>query len=40
MKTELIARQPWVATSTDAGIALPGDGGKLTHPRAGKVLAP
>jgi N-acyl-D-amino-acid deacylase len=29
---ELIARQPWVATSTDAGIALPSDG-PSTHAR-------
>jgi N-acyl-D-aspartate/D-glutamate deacylase len=29
---ELIARQPWVATSTDAGIALP-DGPPSTHAR-------
>jgi N-acyl-D-amino-acid deacylase len=29
---ELIAKQPWVATSTDAGIALPGDG-PSTHAR-------
>jgi N-acyl-D-amino-acid deacylase len=29
---ELIARQPWVATSTDAGIALP-DGPPTTHAR-------
>jgi N-acyl-D-amino-acid deacylase len=29
---ELIARQPWVATSTDAGIALPADG-PSTHAR-------
>ena len=29
---ELIAKQPWVATSTDAGIALPSDG-PATHAR-------
>ena len=29
---ELIAKQPWVATSTDGGIALPGDG-PSTHAR-------
>ncbi|MGE3275934.1 MAG: amidohydrolase family protein [Vicinamibacterales bacterium] len=29
---EFIAKQPWVATSTDAGIALPGDG-PATHAR-------
>ena len=29
---ELIAKQPWVATSTDAGIALPADG-PSTHAR-------
>ena len=32
MDMELIARQPWVATSTDAGIALPADG-PTTHAR-------
>jgi len=32
MDLELIARQPWVATSTDGGIALPSDG-PATHAR-------
>ena len=32
MDMELIAKQPWVATSTDAGIALPEDG-LATHAR-------